>query len=265
MTQEANTLSPSHKIQVSLNGHIATLTINNPPANTWDRESLSALTTIVNRLNAMPDISALVIHGQGSKFFSAGADLNQFSSGDKDLSSEVANRFGEAFEMLASFKGVSIAAINGYAMGGGLECALACDLRIVEEQAQLALPEASVGLLPCAGGTQRLSWLVGEAWASRMILLGQRIDAATALSIGLAIEVVAAGQALQTAQQYAQNVRKQSPDALFACKKLLTRARETAIAQALQAERSAFVELIGGQNQLEGTQAFLQKRAPEWQ
>src|SRR5690606_2821733 len=105
MTQEANTLSPSNKIQVSLNAHIATLTINNPPANTWDRESLSALTTVINRLNARPEITALIIHGQGNKFFSAGADLNQFANGDKDLSSEVANRFGEAFEALASFKG----------------------------------------------------------------------------------------------------------------------------------------------------------------
>jgi len=264
MTSDGTTISPSEKIQVKLDGHIAILTINNPPANTWDRESLSALTVVVNRLNARAEITALVIHGQGSKFFSAGADLNQFASGDKDLSSEVANRFGEAFEALANFKGVSIAAINGYAMGGGLECALACDMRIVEEQAQLALPEASVGVLPCAGGTQRLTWLIGEAWASRMILLGHRMDAKTALATGLAIEVVAGGQALETALNYAQAARKQSPDALFACKKLLTSARENAIANALQAERKAFVELIGEKNQLEGTNAFLQKRAPEW-
>ena len=264
MSQDTGTLSPSEKILVKLEGHVATLTINNPPANTWDRESLSALAMIVNRLNARPEISALVIHGQGSKFFSAGADLKQFATGDKDLSSEVANRFGEAFEALASFKGVSIAAINGYAMGGGLECALACDMRIVEEQAQLALPEAGVGLLPCAGGTQRLSWLIGEAWASRMILLGHRMDAKTALATGLAIEVVPSGQALETAQAYAQDARKQSPDALFACKKLLTSARETAIAHALQTERKAFVELIGEANQLEGTQAFLEKRRPDW-
>lgn len=263
MSLDAN-ISPSEKILVKLEGHVATLTINNPPANTWDRESLSALAVIVNRLNARPEISALVIHGQGSKFFSAGADLKQFATGDKDLSSEVANRFGEAFEALAGFKGVSIAAINGYAMGGGLECALACDMRIVEEQAQLALPEASVGLLPCAGGTQRLSWLVGEAWASRMILLGHRMDARTALATGLAMEVVPSGQALETAQNYAQDAQKQSPDALFASKKLLTSARETAISQALKSERKAFIELIGQHNQLEGTKAFLEKRTPDW-
>ena len=115
MTSDLTAISPSEKIQVKLYGHIAILTINNPPANTWDRESLSALTTVVNRLNARPEISALVIHGQGSKFFSAGADLNQFSTGDKDLSSEVANRFGEAFEALAGFNGDFASEVAGEA------------------------------------------------------------------------------------------------------------------------------------------------------
>lgn len=257
-------ISTSEKILVEINDHVATITINNPPANTWDRESLSALAITVNRLNALDGISALVIYGQGNKFFSAGADLKQFESGDKDLASDVANRFGEAFETLANFRGVSIAAINGYAMGGGLECALACDIRIIEEHAQVALPEAGVGLLPCAGGTQRLSWLVGEAWASKMILLGQRMDAQTALSSGLAIECVSSGEALNKALEYAQSASKQSPDALFACKRLFTSARETALAVGLQNERKEFVSLIGNSNQLEGTRAFLQKRKPEW-
>ena len=149
-------------------------------------------------------------------------------------------------------------------MGGGLECALACDIRIIEEHAQVALPEASVGLLPCAGGTQRLSWLIGEAWASKMILLGQRMDANTAANTGLALECVPSGQALDKALEYAQSASKQSPDALFASKRLFTSARETALAVGLQKERSEFVSLIGNTNQLEGTRAFLQKRKPEW-
>lgn len=264
MTSSSEAISPSEKILVEIKDHIAQITINNPPANTWDRESLSALATIVNRLNSNAEITALIIHGQGTKFFSAGADLNQFESGDKDLAIDVANRFGEAFEALSNFRGVSIAAINGYAMGGGLECALACDIRIIEEQAQVALPEASVGLLPCAGGTQRLSWLIGEAWTSKMILLGQRMDANTAVASGLAIECVPSGQALNKALEYAQSANKQSPDALFACKRLLTSARETALAVGLQNERKEFVSLIGDTNQLEGTRAFLQKRKPEW-
>ncbi|KZZ46829.1 hypothetical protein A3755_17550 [Oleiphilus sp. HI0085] len=149
-------------------------------------------------------------------------------------------------------------------MGGGLECALACDIRIVEEQAQVALPEAGVGLLPCAGGTQRLSWLIGEAWASKMILLGQRMDAETAVQTGLALESVPKGEALSSAMNYAQSASKQSPDALFACKKLLSTARENAISLSLQHERTEFINLIGGDNQLEGTNSFLEKRSPEW-
>ena len=122
-----------------------------------------------------------MVTGEGEKFFSAVADLKLFADGDKALAREMARRFGEAFETLSQFRGVSIAAINGYAMGGGLECALACDIRIAETQAQMALPEAAVGLLPCAGGTQLLPLLVGEGWAKRMILCGERVTAETAL------------------------------------------------------------------------------------
>jgi len=261
---EAIIVSPSDKIQIQLKGHIAQLTLNNPPANTWDQENLSALRDIVGRLNSLPQITALIIHGLGEKFFSAGADLKQFADGDKQRASDVIARFGEAFESLAKFNGVSIAAINGYAMGGGLECALACDVRVIERQAQVALPEATVGLLPGAGGTQRLTWLVGEAWASKMILFGQRLDSATALRIGLAQDLVETGKSLEKAFELAETVKRQSPDAVRACKRLLTSARESAIAAGLEAERTEFAGLMGRANQLEGTNAFLQKRSPEW-
>src|SRR5690606_1336543 len=138
------------KLTVEKIGHTALITINNPPANTWDRDSLIGLKLLVEHLNRDDDIYALVITGQGGRFFSAGADLKLFADGDRARARELARLFGEAFETLRDCRGVSIAAINGYAMGGGLECALACDIRIAERQAQLALPEASVGLLPCA-------------------------------------------------------------------------------------------------------------------
>lgn len=262
MTKKA--LSSTDKIQVTLLNHTAQITINNPPANTWDLESLTGLKGVVEQLNTMPEVIAIVIHGQGQKFFSAGADLNQFSEGNKSKASEVADRFGEAFETLANFEGITIAAINGYAMGGGLECALSCDMRIIEQQAQVALPEATVGLLPCAGGTQRLSWLVGEAWASKMILLGERMKADTALQTGLVLEVVETGKALEHALALAEKINKQSPDAVRACKRLLNKARESAIQSGLEQERSEFVDLIGEKNQLEGTNSFLEKRKPAW-
>ena len=113
------------KILLEYRGHIALLTIANPPANTWDIQSLARLETLVDQLNRDNDIYALVITGQGEKFFSAGADLNQFVDGDKSVAKEISDLFGRAFSALSNFRGVSIAAINGYAMGGGLECALA--------------------------------------------------------------------------------------------------------------------------------------------
>ncbi len=178
-------LSNTDKLKAEIIGHVAKITVDNPAANTWDTESLPGLAELVEKLNADKDVYALVITGEGEKFFSAGADLNIFADGDPVAAGEMAALFGKAFETLADFRGVSIAAINGFAMGGGLEVALACDIRIAEEQAQMALPEAKVGLLPCAGGTQRLAQLVGEGWAKRIILCGERIKAEKAEKIGL--------------------------------------------------------------------------------
>lgn len=245
-------------------GHTAILTLNNPPANTWTAGSLQALKQIVLSLNQRKDVYALVITGQGDRFFSAGADLNLFADGDKENAANMAKHFGEAFETLSAFRGVSIAAINGYAMGGGLEVALACDLRIAETQVKMALPEATVGLLPCAGGTQNLTALVGEGWAKRMILCGERIDAATAEKIGLIEEVVEQGQALDAAVALAAKVAKQSPGSVSACKTLINAGRTMPRVQALPLERELFVDLFGSEDQAEGVNAFLQKRAANW-
>ena len=176
----------------------------------------------------------------------------------------MARRFGEAFETLAAYRGVSIAAINGYAMGGGLECAMACDIRIAEAQAQMALPEGTVGLLPCGGGTQNLSWIVGEGWAKRMILCGERVDAETALRIGLVEQVVDRGEALETAKGLAAKVANQSPTSVAACKGLIQKARSGPIDGAYTVEREAFVDLFDTEDQKEGVNAFLEKRKAEW-
>ncbi len=327
-------------LKAERDGHVAIITFDNPPAHTWTVHSLAALRDLVRALDADRSVVALVITGSGPKFFSAGADLKQFAGGDKAAAHEAARRFGEAFETLSAFRGVSIAAINGYAMGGGLEVALACDLRIAEQHAQLALPEASVGLLPCAGGTQNLTrlagegWakrmillgeriyaatalrigvgedvvasgeslaralacdlriaeqhaqlalpeasvgllpcaggtqnltrLAGEGWAKRMILLGERIDAATALRIGVVEDVVASGESLARALAWARQAGKQSPASVAASKKLVQATRWQPHASALVAEREAFVDLFDGADQREGVAAFLEKRAPQW-
>ena len=257
-------VSQSDKVKVSLDGHIAQLTIDNPAANTWDTESLPALKAIVETLNKDSDIYALVLTGAGEKFFSAGADLKLFADGDPATAKIMADAFGAAFETLADFRGVSIAAINGFAMGGGLEVALACDIRIAEAQAQMALPESKVGLLPCAGGTQRLTQLVGEGWAKRMILCGERVSADKALDLGLVEEVVPTGESLATATRLATQVAQQSPTSIAACKRLIHSARDISISAGLAAERDEFVDLFSTEDQREGVNAFLEKRAPVW-
>lgn len=245
-------------------GHVALVTLNNPPAHTWTQGSLSALTRLVGDLERDPDVYSLVITGEGEKFFSAGADLKLFADGDKAMARGMARRFGEAFEALANYRGLSIAAINGFAMGGGLECALACDLRICEEQTQMALPEAMVGLLPCAGGSQWLAWNIGESWAKRMILCGERLNAPTALRLGLVQEVLPRGQSLKRALELAKSVERQSPSSVAACKKLIQSARTQSPASTLAAEREAFVDLFDTEDQQEGVSAFLSKRPPQW-
>ncbi len=252
------------KLLFEMNGTTALLTINNPAANTWDADNLSALEMLVERLNKDPNCYSLVITGQGDKFFSAGADLNLFADGDADHARVMADRFHKAFQALTRFSGVSIAAINGYAMGGGLECAMACDIRIAEQQAVMALPEATVGLLPCGLGTQHLPWLVGEGWAKRMILCGERVDADTALNIGLIEEVVEKGHSLDRSLALAAMTDNQSPTSVSACKRLIMAARTGHMETALAHERDEFVALFSTADQAEGVNAFLGKRKPIW-
>jgi enoyl-CoA hydratase/carnithine racemase len=255
----------SELIQLEKRDHTAIITINNPPANTWTLASLKALEETIDALNADRNIFALVVTGQGEKFFSAGADLKSFADGDIANADLMGKAFGRAFSALSRFRGVSIAAVNGYAMGGGLECAMACDIRIAEEHAQMALPEATVGLLPCAGGTQNLPWLVGEGWAKRMILCGERIKADKALSIGLVEEVVASGSALDKALELAEMAAKQSPSSVSRCKTLVMSARDgRSHDDGWRMERELFVDLFSTEDQREGVNAFLEKRTPQW-
>lgn len=250
----------NHRIE----GHTAVLTIENPPANTWTPESLRGLEKLVGELAADRNVYAAVITGAGEKFFSAGADLKKFA-GDKVYARHFIACFGSAFEALMNARFVTIAAINGYAMGGGLECCLACDLRVAESHAQMALPEPAVGLLPAGCGTQNLAGLVGEGWAKRMILTNERVDAATALRIGLVEEVVEKGEGLARALQIAERVAALSPRAVEYCKGLIHNARNGIPRRAgLSLERERFMDLFDHSDQAEGVAAFLEKRKPEW-
>ena len=251
-------------IKHEIRDHTAFVTIDNPPANTWTPEGLAALESLVAALEADRGVYALVITGAGPKYFSAGADLKRFQGG-KAAAQDFLARFGAAFGALADARFVTIAAINGYAMGGGLECALACDLRIAEAHAQMALPEPAVGLLPAGGGTQALPWLVGEGWAKRMILANERVDAATALRIGLVEEACATGAGLAAATALAARVCALSPRAVAHSKALIHHAREAAGRRAgLALERERFDDLFDHADMAEGIAAFLAKRKAAW-
>jgi enoyl-CoA hydratase/carnithine racemase len=246
-------------------GAIAQITLNRPSVNAFTPEGLDVLRETISDLNRDEKIRALVITGQGQKFFSAGADLNQFSTNSKESAVRAAVAFGSAFEALQNARPVVIAAINGYAMGGGLECVLSCDIHIAEPHAQMALPEPGVGLLPAGCGTQTLPWLVGEAWAKRMILTGERVNAETALRIGLVEEVVEQGKSLEAAMTMAQCVLNLSPQGVEYSKALIHQARNgVPRAAALSIERERFVDLFSNPNQVEGVNAFLEKRPPVW-
>ena len=251
-------------IKHEIKGHTAFLTIDNPPANTWTPDSLRELESLVGTLNANRSVYAAVLTGAGAKFFSAGADLNRFQE-DKVLARHFIACFGSAFEALMNSRFVTIAAINGYALGGGLECVLSCDIRIAEEHAQMGLPEPAVGLLPAGSGTQNLPWLVGEGWAKRMILTNERIPADTALRIGLVQEVVPKGKGLEAATAIAERVSTLSPRAVEYCKSLIHNARNGIPRPAgLALERERFMDLFDHSDQAEGVNAFLGKRKPEW-
>jgi enoyl-CoA hydratase/carnithine racemase len=226
-------------------GHTAVLTINNPPANTFTAESLLSLKDLVRALNDDRHIYAVVVTGEGNKFFSAGAELKSFAAGDKVKARLMAQRFGEAFEALQEARPVVIAAINGYAMGGGLEPA--------------------VGLLPSGCGTQTLPWLVGEGWAKRMILTNERVNATTALHIGLVEEVVGKGESLDSALKMAERVASLSPQAVAFSKQLIHSARQGVPRRAaLALERERFMDLFDWDDQREGVNAFLEKRKAVW-
>ena len=252
----------SDKLKITTENNTALISINNPPANTWDLESLGFLGETVKKLNENKEIYSLIITGEGEKFFSAGADLKVFHEGGKTAAIEMSEAFATAFGTLSNFRGFSIAAINGFAMGGGLECALACDVRIAEEQSKLALPEPKVGLLPCGGGTHQLPRLIGEGWAKKMILGGEQVDAKKAFTIGLVEEVVETGISLNRALELADQANKQSPISVTACKKLIHEARTSK--ESYGYEKEPFVDLFDSKDQAEGVAAFLEKRPPEW-
>jgi len=254
----------SRMFHVDKQEHTARITFSNPPHNELSIQALLELGDVIDDLCNDKKIVVLIITGDGDKYFSTGAEIIQERLVDPAYVSQITSAFHEVFQKIVEFPVLTIAAINGFALGGGLEMALSCDTRIAEKHAVFALPEARLGLLPTGGGTQNLPWLIGEAWAKRMILCGEHIRVEVAKDIGLVEEVVVKGDAIEAAMRLAKYTAAQSPDAIRSCKQLIHQSRNICLKSGLAKEKVYFSKLLEGSNALEGVNAFVNKREPKW-
>lgn len=240
-------------------GGTSTLTIDHPPANAISSAVVAGLAEGLSRAEADDTCRALVITGAGPKFFSAGADVTEFGSGDGSLGGAV-----DLTLRLERSRLPIIAAVNGVAFGGGCELSLACDVRIATRGARFGQPEIKLGIMPGWGGTQRLPRLIGRARASELLLTGDPVDADSALQLGLVAEVVEDGGLAEAAARWAELLGSRAPKALAAIKRSMNEGLHLPIADALALEQREFAELFGTEDAAEGVSAFLQKRQPEW-
>ena len=247
-------------------GRVAHLELDNPPLNLVTRELLLALDEALSTLAAAApsEVRAVVVSGRGERAFSAGSHVGEFEEqrgpGGHErhvLESGVASR-------LAGLPMPTIAAIEGNALGGGLELALCCDLRIASERSRLGLPEVRLAVTPGAGGTQRLPRVVGVAKARELILTGRVLTAAEAERIGLVNEVVPAGEAVARATAIGEEIAARGPLAVREAKRLLDLSTEVDIDAGLVAELEASDRIFASDDLLEGATAFLAKRDPDY-
>jgi E-phenylitaconyl-CoA hydratase len=252
-------------VQVEVKDHIATVLLNRPEAmNAIDPEMRQALIQTWNRVRDDDDIWVVVVTGAGDKAFCAGADLKKTLP---DSESFAAQTFGKPPVSPVAHMETDkplIAAINGYAMGGGLELALACDIRIASETAQFALSEAKVGSIPGSGGTQRLPRAIGLSDAMLMLLTGDRVDAKEALRTGLVSKVVPPAQLMPTALEIAGKIAANAPLSVRAIKRLVKRGMDLPLGSAIDAERYVFGLLYQSEDRIEGRKAFAEKRKPKY-
>ncbi|OGS47563.1 MAG: hypothetical protein A3K66_05160 [Euryarchaeota archaeon RBG_16_67_27] len=246
--------------------HVATLTLNRPDRlNTLSPELLDELERALGELERDDGVRALVITGAGDRAFSAGADLTAFSDITKAFKVwRFSRRAEEVMNRVANFPKPTVAALNGYAFGGGLELALACDFRIAAKRAKLGQTEINLGLVPGAGGSQRLLRVLGQAKAKELVMLGSRLTADEAHALGL-LTKVAENEAFPTeVRAFAERLAKGPPLALQLAKALLNRAAEAPLDVALDMEALAFGIVTSSDDIYEGIQAFMEKREPKF-
>ncbi|HYK35845.1 enoyl-CoA hydratase-related protein [Alloacidobacterium sp.] len=252
-------------ILVEVRDVVAVVTLNRPKVlNALNAATLTELGTAIEELAANAAIRAILLTGAGEKAFAAGADIHELAKVSAIDGQALAARGQHLFDRIETCGKPVIACINGFALGGGCELALACTFRIASETAKFGQPEVKLGLIPGYGGSQRLSRLVGKGAALKMILTGEMVPALEALRIGLVEEVVTLDQLLARGEQIARTIAAQAPLAVSKSLEAVHAGYDLPLRQALDLEAGLFGLCCATEDKAEGTKAFLEKRAAQW-
>jgi enoyl-CoA hydratase len=250
-------------IRIDLSENIATLTIDRPAVkNALDRQTVDECHAALEALAADADAGVLPFTGAGESAFVSGADITDIRS--RTAADGLAAISSSLFARIERFPRPTIAAINGYALGGGCELALACDIRVAADSARFGQPELGLGIIPAAGATQRLPRVVGLGWAQHLILTGDIIDAKQALEIGLVTAIMPASQLQVRARELARRLLKQGPIAARLAKLALNASARVDLDSGLLIETLAQAICYDSEDKQEGTAAFLEKRKPKF-
>lgn len=252
-------------VDLKVENHLAVVTINRPEQlNCFDYESLAQLEEIVDSIKLEKDIRVVIITGAGEKAFSAGADLRERRTlNEKEVRRNV-SMIRDVFTKIEELPQPTIAAVNGYALGGGLELALVCDFRIAVKEAAMGLTEVSWGIIPGAGGTQRLSRLIGPSRAKELILTARKIDAFQAFELGLVNKVVERSQLLPSSIELAEEILKNAPLAVTQAKFAINYGGSVDLKTGIAIETKAYEVIIPTKDRIEALEAFKEKRKPNF-
>jgi enoyl-CoA hydratase len=256
---------PYDNLLFEVSDSIARVTLNRPRVmNALNRALFDDLERVFLEISADVSVRAVILTGSGEKAFAAGADITEVAEANAILGQAIAARGQAVFDLIENCGKPVIAAINGFALGGGCELAMACTFRIVSDSARLGQPEVKLGLVPGYGGSQRLPRLVGKGAALKLLLTGDMIKADEALRIGLVDEVVPAVQLLDRAETLARAIAANSALAVRGCIELVNAGYDLPLAAALEMEAARFGLACATEDKAEGTRAFLEKRAAVW-